>query len=71
MSDLLHACRWCGYDERTGQHGIVGPAEKPNAVVMLCQIPIGSKPLAFSTPRDSWTRDVPDIGADVPGGGAI
>ena len=47
--DLFHACKFCGYDEREGIHGIIGPqrVDEPK-VPVSCRVPVGSKPLAWA-----------------------
>jgi hypothetical protein len=70
MSDLLHACRTCGYDERVGEHRVIGRGSDASHIVLHCRVPVGSKPLAFHELAFALNWP-PDIGPDVPGGGAV
>ena len=33
------ACRWCGYDRRKGNHGIIGQSDDPEKVNVTCHVP--------------------------------
>lgn len=33
------ACRWCGYDRRRGDHGIIGHSDDPEKVKVMCHVP--------------------------------
>lgn len=71
-TDYAHACRTCGYDERVGRHGIIGRGADASHFVLQCLVPQSARPLAFHVlDRRALPPDGPDIGPDVPGGGAV
>lgn len=44
-TDLLHACRYCGYHEDIGWHGEVTPGDSPSVRMVRCIVPAGAKQL--------------------------
>jgi hypothetical protein len=42
-ADLLKACRFCGFNESVGQHGVTGPSDVPSAILVTCRVPVDSK----------------------------
>jgi hypothetical protein len=76
--DMAHICRTCGTDTREGVHNRVRMQDE-DSVVFECVVPRESMlprlvtfvDLSGCGAPEYWYRQPPDIGADVPGGGAV
>jgi hypothetical protein len=45
---MEHACRNCGFDERSGQHMLMSAHEgNPSGISVRCEMPANEKPLAY------------------------